>query len=129
MKRQRLWQNFTVTKSELAWLIGHDPSCIDHWSKLAGLPREKNGRYHLRTCLCWFEKHCRDSAAIRISLVNLSQQRLGEMLNVTRQTIFSWEKRGLPRNDNGTYDLVVVLRWLPRYYKRLYEERYKHKVK
>lgn len=110
--KQRLWSNFTVTKSELARLVGRDIGCIDRWTRVGGLPGKENDRFHLRTALSWIERHYKHSLTIHFSLNGLTQQQLAELLGVSRQAIHNWDRLGLPRDDNKLYDLQLVLRWL-----------------
>jgi len=110
--KQRTWSKFTVSKAELARLIGRDIGCIDRWTQFGGLPRKENRRYHLKTALRWIERHYKHSLTIHFSLNGLTQQQLAELLSVSRQAIHNWDRSGLPRNDDGSYDLHLVLRWL-----------------
>ena len=121
--RQRTWQHSYVTKLELARLIGHDAGYIERLTKFNGLPQTRKGRFHLKTSLRFIENHYRNSAEIKISLASVSQQNLAQLLGVTRQTLHDWAAKGLPRNSDGSYDVSVVLKWLPHYYQQIFLKR------
>jgi len=109
--KQRNWDKFTVTQSELSRLTGRSFGCIAAWTKYGGLPKTKNGRYHLRTTLVWIENHYREKATIQISLSALDQFQLSDLLGVSRQTINKWVRLGMPW-DEKRFDLQLVCRWM-----------------
>lgn len=45
-------------------------------------------------------------------LGSLRQVQLAKILGVTGPAVTAWGKRGCPRNDDGTYDLVAVVGWI-----------------
>ena len=128
MKKLRTWLDEDVTEAELTRLFGRSPGNIAAWVRHNDLARNSDGTFNLRNSIFWLEAHYRRVATVKITMVNLTQGQLSELLGVTRQTVFVWEKKkGLPRNSDGSYDLMVVLRWLPKFYDRVYREKYEEK--
>lgn len=126
--KQRNWLDENVTMLELSRLFGRSLGAIQAWVKYKNLPSNSDGTFNLKSSICWLEMHYRQSATIKITLTDLTQGQLAELLGVSRQSIFNWGKEGLPRNGDG-YDLKVVLRWLSEFYDKLYKNRYKKKRK
>lgn len=124
LRGQKDLMNLSVRPAGLAFLVGRSWGTIQFWTKYKGLPRNGDGTYNLKVALRWIEHHYKDSTAIKISLVSLSQQRLAELLGVSRQTLHDWTEKGLPRNSDGSYDFLVVLRWIPKFYEKLYRNKY-----
>lgn len=123
------WQDYNVTSAELSRLFGRSPGAIQAWVKYNNLQRNVDGTFNLKKSIRWLENHYRQSATIKIKVGSLKQNQLAELLGKPRQRIHDWVRAGLPGVGDGTYDLQVVLRWLPRYYDKLYREKYKRKMK
>lgn len=128
MKRQRTWKNYTVSKAELARLVGRDIGCIEYWTRVGGLPRKANGRYYLKTALSWIEQHYRDSKSKIIDGDKLSQKDLVKLFGMTRQGVAGWERKGLPRRKDGRYELRAVCQWLRKYYRDSSEAKYQSRL-
>ena len=123
--KQEMWLERDVTESELSRLFGRSLGAIRAWVKYKNLLRGADGTFNLRNSICWLENHYRQEATIKISLSALTQGQLCDLIGMSRQTVFNWGKAGLPRNGDGSYDLMVVLRWLPKFYDGFYREKYK----
>ena len=107
-----------VTKSALAHLLGMStlkPNwTIDRWIKAKDCPRGSNGkhntdgRYDLKAVLWWLRKKgfgvWRDSGAI-------AQGDMSRLFGVSRSTIQRWVEKGMPVNQDGTYNLKSVFYW------------------
>lgn len=127
--KQKNWLDENVTMLELSRLFGRSLGAIQAWAKYKNLPCNPDGTFNLRNSICWLEAHYRQSATIKFALTDLTQCQLAELLGVSRQSVFDWGKEGLPRNGDNSYDLMVVLRWLPKFYDKHYKNRYKKKRK
>jgi phage terminase Nu1 subunit (DNA packaging protein) len=42
----------------------------------------------------------------------LQQNQVASLLGVTSPAVTAWRKRGCPRNEDGSYDLAAVVRWV-----------------
>jgi biotin operon repressor len=60
------------------------------------------------------------------TLDRISQRELIELLGRSRQQIWSWTNKGMPRNPDGSYDLSSVVSWLPGYYHHLSEKEFQN---
>ena len=123
--KQKNWLDSNVTELELSRLFGRSQGAIWAWAKYNNLLRNPDGTFNLKNSICWLKAHYRQSATIKITLSALTQCQLAELLGVSRQSVFDWGKKGLPRNGDNSYDLMVVLRWLPKFYDKIYRDKYK----
>jgi len=123
--KQKTWFDSNVTESELSRLFGRSRGAIRAWVKYKNLPRNTDGTFNLKSSIHWLSAHYRQSATVKITLSALTQYQLAELLGVSRQSVFDWGKEGLPRNGDNSYDLMVVLCWLPKFYDKHYKNKYK----
>jgi hypothetical protein len=47
-----------------------------------------------------------------IAIRHMTQILLCQIWSITRQSVARWNKEGIPRNPDGTYDLITVNQWL-----------------
>jgi len=117
-----------ISKADLLFLFGIGESTLNKWLK-AGLPCRSDGRYLLTEVCRWTVKHQRDIERQKVTLSNVTQRDLIALTGRSRQTIFSWTKAGLPCNQDKSYSLAVVMRWLPGYYDRVHQGRHQRIAK
>ena len=113
-----------VSKTDLAVLFGKSTEEIQRWTD-EGLPCNSNGYYTLSKVLRWREKWFKKEQRQKLILSQVTQRDLIVLTGRSRQTIFEWTKKGLPRNADRSYDLGKVLRWMPGYFNRVYERKYR----
>ena len=120
--------NFYVDVNELGRLFSRSASTIKFWTEKKGLFRQPDGNYNLRSSIFWLEKYYRNSAKPKVKFDSLEQQQVADLLGVTRQTIASWSREGLPQNSNKTYDVKRVCRWILGYYQGLAAKTYQERL-
>lgn len=113
-----------VTKTDLAELFGHSIETIQRWTD-EGLPRNRGGSYMLIKAIRWREKRFEEQQRRKVILSRVTQRDLIALTGRSRQTIFNWTKEGLPCNADRSYDLNKVMCWMPGYFKRVYERKYR----
>jgi phage terminase Nu1 subunit (DNA packaging protein) len=114
----RPWLDAELSKIELARLLGKSAGAVDHWARVKGLPQTASGKFNLRQALLWIEQYYRRSKTRTIGGAGLTEQDLSRLFGITRQTVFVWRRKGLPRSGNGTYSLAQVCRWLRDFYQQ-----------
>ena len=119
--------NINVSASELARVFSRTRSTIDYWTKSKGLPVNESGSYNVKKSILWLEAYLRNKRpAVRIDA--LEQEHLANLFCVTRQTIASWTRAGLPRRADKAYDLRVVCKWLVSSHSRIAEKKYQKRL-
>ena len=127
-KAPMLLSEQNVSPGDLARLIGKSSGAIEHWSKYLGLPCRPDGTFNLRTALYWITNYYEKLRMPPLSLGEVSQEQLAALLGFTRQTVWAWVKEGLPQNENGTFDLRIVLRWIGPHYQRHYQKEFEKRL-
>lgn len=117
-----------VSVRELARLLSRSRSTIEFWWREKGLPRTAGGLYSVKAVLLWLESHYRQTRTRTVGGTGLTEQDLARLFSVTRQTVFAWRKKGLPRTENGTYSLGQVCKWLRRFYTASAEKKYQKRL-
>lgn len=57
-----------------------------------------------------------DWKAWRVAAGAVPQTALCAILGSTRKTVLEWQESGLPRHEDGTYDLAAVFAWVKEHY-------------
>ena len=125
---EKLLSEQNVTPADLARLIGKAPGTPLQWTEHLGLPRRPDGTYNLQTALHWITNYYEKLRMPPLALSEVSQEQLASLLGFSRQTVWQWQKEGLPQNENGTFDLRIALRWIGPHYQRHYQEEYEKRL-
>ena len=117
-----------IGKTVLASLAGRGVPVVESWIE-DGLPVSEDGSILLFRALQFLaERHDR-SRRERPLLTQLSQIQLCELLSVTRQSVYSWTRQGLPRNSDKTYSLPETMKWLRLHYRKRADQKYHKNVR
>ena len=120
---------YRTSANQLTHLYRKDRSTIDNWIKQGRLSGP-GGQIALWRVVRWREQQLAEEIDRKVVTETLNQEQLGRLLDVSRQTLFTWGRReGLPRNKDGSYNLADVCAWLPGYYRKLYGRRFKKTFK
>ena len=101
--RGQVWQCGRLMRSQLASLLGVSPSTVSRW-RLRGCPRRDDGTYDLPVVAAWMRGGGMDVS-------RLPQAEIVSLCGITRATLGDWQRRGCPRNRDGTYDGPRVMAW------------------
>jgi len=114
-----------TSKNQILRLFRIDKGTLQKWIK-RGFPVERDGSIFIVKAVRWWRRQYELELYKKLESETLSQEELGRLLDVSRQTLYAWGRReGLPRNKDGTYNLSSVCAWLPHYYRRIYGRRFK----
>lgn len=122
------WLEAELSKTELARLLGKSVGAVDYWAQSKKLPQTSSGKFRLREALLWMEQYYRQNKTRTVGGTGLTEQDLSRLFGITRQTVFVWRRKGLPRSGNGTYSLGQVCRWLRCFYQRIAEAEYEERL-
>lgn len=84
-------------------MLGVSGAAVSKWPA-RGCPRNQDGSYDLAEVCRWMRSGGLD-------LDRIPQDRTIQVMGVTRPTIGAWEQRGCPRNEDGSYNLALVVQW------------------
>ena len=116
--------DFRVDVNELGRLFSRSAATIKFWTEKKGLVRQPDGSYNLRSSIFWLEKYYRNSAKPEVKFDSLEQQRLADLLGVTRQTLAAWTRAGLPRRSDRLYNIRDACKWLAQQHPKIAERKY-----
>jgi hypothetical protein len=111
-----------VSRADLIYLYGVHDTTIKEWIG-AGLPENSDGSFTLSKAIRWREQWHAEQAKRKVLLSRLTQKELAALAGRSRQAILAWNEAGLVRNEDKSYDVRELLRWLPGHYKRSAEQR------
>jgi hypothetical protein len=93
----------------VADLLGEKPQRLDFWYRKHGMPRNADGSIDLKRFLEWFQRRLAEE--YRFDVHRLKGVDVERLLGISRFTRVEWQKAGLPRNADGTYNLTEVFDW------------------
>lgn len=93
----------TMTQKQLASLMDISAAAVVGWGD-QGCPRNADKTYDLSRVCAWLRKGEPD-------ISRLPQKIILKILHTTKPTIKEWHEKGMPRNGDGSYDVVGVVNW------------------
>lgn len=102
-RRGGAWDPSRLTQVQLAGLVGVSGPAVTKWGA-RGCPRNADGTYDLPAVCRWIRTGGMD-------LEHLPQSEMLRLLDVSKPTIGEFEKRGMPRNADSSYDAVACVAW------------------
>lgn len=89
--------------AQIAAICGVSRQTVARWV-VRGAPRNEDGTYSLGGIVRWVTQ-------LGYSLERLRPRDAVRLLDVTRPTLLAMVRRGAPRNEDGTYHGVALVRW------------------
>lgn len=103
-RRGGAWDPRCLQQVQIASLIGVSAPAIVGWCK-KGCPRNADEKtYSLGDVVKWIMRGA-------VDMRHLPQSEMLKVLATTKPTIGEWQKRGMPRNKDGSYDAAACVVW------------------
>jgi len=109
----------------LAQIFGVGEEKVEAWIA-EGLPVNADGSLTLCRACRWLMARHKEIERRKVELSRITQRDLVTLTGLSRRAVLDWsQKYGCPRNDDASYNLNEVIRWLPKFYDRIHRERHR----